>query len=804
MLKRTKILLFIVTIGMGGLVCLLCYSAAASARVVINEVCSNNFSVVYDNNGKSSDYIELYNPSNIPVSLTGYSLSDAPDDLKKCNLDSVVLGPKSYMTIYADGSSRDTVGYAAFEVGKEGETIYLSDAEGEIIDSVEIPELEYNTCYARVCDAGKEWERKQPTPGSSNDVAKAVLFVELEEPVFSHESGFYEGAFELEIAAGEGESIYYTLDGSEPDVTSQKYEVPLRITDASENENVISARGDLVPKGNYIPNFKVDKATVVRAISYCEKTGNISEIGTRTYFVNYEEKAEYAGFPIVSIITDPDNLFDKQTGIYGNGKALEEYINNGGMKDGELLSSYIDDSGKEVYLNTASNAFYSGKGWEREAVIEYFSNERDLEFNREVGIRISGQSTRKMAQKSFNIFARDIYDADTEAFFSFWNDNNNWTTFKLRNGGSDNEGSKIKDPFLQSLVKDRDVATQKSSPCIVFLNGEYWGIYNLRERYKEEYFTNYFGLGHNDIWMIDSGSSSIGDWDAWNHYRSVIDFAEQNDLSDDTNYAEICQMIDVQSLIDFYCINLYIDNIDVAFDKNMSLWRSAEISDEEYKDGKWRWMIYDVDLALEDYKRNTFEESEYWKDNFDLMDEVLMRELLKNEGFRKQFCLSFMDMVNETFIYESVHLKLLDWVDVYKEQVIKDHQRFYGAETGEAEYDAYIAEIDDFFRYRKDYIVEHMAEEFGLTGTKERVVLETNLPEGGEVIINTLQLNLEEKWEGEYYTDYPISVTAVPAEGYRFVGWTGDIRSEETEMTLVIPTGGLVLQAEFEKIKEKD
>ena len=691
----------------------LCFSAQAAQQVRISEVCSNNFSVICDEDGKYSDYVELYNPARVPVSLTGFSLSDDKYELGKCSFDSVILPPGGRFLVWLDGSKGDRVGHASFKISSRGESVYLSDGTGKIIDYVEVPALSYNTVYARADEDPEVWSRCLASAGKEN--AKGGILPEpgLEEPVFSAESGFYGDAFALTIEAGDDEVIYYTLDGSVPTTQSFLYQEPLVIKDASPNENRYAARTDLAGVMDYIPAFCVDKATVIRAIAYDKEKNAASPVATRTYFVGFDRKEEYAGYPVVSLVTDPDNLFDSQAGIYTNGEAMEKYKREAGvLQDGEIPEAYVGGEGNTNYLYMASNAFYRGREWEREAVLDYFDETHAFDFSQGVGIRIAGQSTRSRAQKSFNVYARDIYDAGERLQSAFFNDAR-YTSVKLRNGGSDSEKSKIMDPFLQSLVRDREVSIQGCLPCALFLNGEYWGLYNIRERYQEEYFANHYKISEGNIWMIDSGEISIGSWDAWNAYDEMLRFVEENDMADMGNYQKFCELMDVQSLIDFYCVQLYIDNGDVGFDKNIALWRTAQKGSGEYEDGRWRFMLYDLDGALGSPQTNTFSESVEWKEDFDLMDETLIRSLLLNETFKKQFADTFREMAENDFAYDRVHEKLTEWKERYERQAVKSHQRFVSENFSAGEYDRYMDEIDNFFRERCDYILKYMEEELG-------------------------------------------------------------------------------------------
>lgn len=154
-------------------------------------------------------------------------------------------------------------------------------------------------------------------------------------------------------------------------------------------------------------------------------------------------------------------------------------------------------------------------------------------------------------------------------------------------------------------------------------------------------------------------------------------------------------------------------------------------------------------------------------------------------------------MTNTVFSYERVHEKLEQWRAIYQVQVIKSHQRFIDAGIGEEEYLENIEFIDTFFVKRPDYITKYLAQELSLTGNPEPVRIEMIQPEGGIIEINTAAICPEGEWLGYYYTDYPVTLTAIANPGYEFVGWSSDIQSAEEQITAQIPSGGITLRAEF-------
>lgn len=769
--------------------------AQASCQIVINEVCSNNFSLLTDEEGKYSDYVELYNMSSEEISLDNYYLSDDENHLLKYQLDSVSVPSGGFFIVWLDGMDDPLTGRTGFKISRQGDSIFLSTKKGQIVDSVAVPKLSYNTVYGRLSDGGEGWGIMTATAGNTNTEARAIAPVELEDPVFSAESGFYDKPFQLTITAGGNEEIYYTLDGSDPVVGASLYQGPVEVKDASEQENIYAARTDLSPTRDYTPPFKVDKATIVRAVSYDRKKDVVSRIVTKVYFVGYGQKEEYQELPVFSLVTDPSNLFDGESGIYGNGVALEQYKADGGIVDGKLLENFVDADGDTRQLYMASNAFNDGKEWEKEAVLSCFDSDHEYSFTQNVGIRIAGQSTRSRIQKSLRIYGRNIYD-QTEIFPYEFFPGCSYSTIKLRNGGNNNETVMITDAFLEELAEDRNISIQRSTPCVLFLNGEYWGIYNIRERYGEEYLENHFEADRDNVWIIDSEVVKAGGNDAWEAYNNMLNMVMDCDLTYDDVYEMLCGFIDMQSLIDYCCINLYVNNRDVSFETNTALWRTAEPEESIYGDCRWRWMLYDMDITL--FHDETVPVT--WMEDYVLLNEPLIQKFMINERFRRQFCLTFMDIANTAYAYDTVHERLMEWEKTYEPQVVKSQRRFWDDSFTTEEFGSYIAEIDKFFRDRFSFAMASLAEYFGLNGGLETVSVKNNLPEGGSVRINTALLR-DEEWSGQYFTDYPVTMTAIAQEGYRFVGWRGDIAGQSEQTEVNIPAGGIAIEAVFEKVE---
>lgn len=759
--------------------------------IVVNEVCSNNFSAGHNENGEYADCIELYNPGRYAVTLDGYFLTDDEKEPEKYSLEGLVVPAKGYTLVWLDKE-------CGLRISKDGDRIFLADANrGIYLDQAVIPKLSYDTSYGRVEDGKAKWSIMSPTLGSANDEASLLPAVSLEKPVFETESGFYEEAFSLHLYSRSGEKIYYTLDGSEPDKDSFVYEEPLWIADNSGEENRYASRSDLTPTKSYIPDFPVDKAVVVRAMCYNPATGQASDIVTQTYFIGYRQRTEYAQMPVISLTADPGDLFDNQTGIYGNGAKYEEYLAGGGRKDGEILDQYLDENGETKFRYMASNAFEEGREWERKAVIAYFDENRSHIFTQSVGIRIAGNSTCGAPQKSLNVFARDIYEDGESLPYDFFGEGYAYSSIKLRNGGGNTDKVKFLDAFLEEASRKRNISIQGARPCVVFLNGEYWGIYHIRERYDAQYPAARFGLEPDGVMVVKAGNAVTAPKETLTAYQYMIDVVTECELVYDDTYALASSLVDIQSLIDYCCIHLYLDNRDVAFGYNTALWRTVQ-EGTAYSDGKWRFMLYDMDDCIFP-DSNVWDGRENWMAEHPLLNEPAVLSLLENESFRRQFCISFMDIANETFSYERMHSMLAEWGSLYERQIVKDHKCFYDSAYSREDFWQEVAAMDDFFKGRFGFAMESLAKTFQLEGELTRVKVGVNDTEGGMVTVNTAPLEECSVWEGYYYSDFPVTVMATPREGYRFVSWQGDVSGTEAEVSLSLEDGAVSLQAVFEK-----
>lgn len=612
------------------------------------------------------------------------------------------------------------------------------------------------------------------------------------ELTFSKGSGFYEESFELELYAPAGTEIYYTLDGSDPDENAIKYTDPIYIGEATGNDNIYSMRTDVsagfLEDSQYVaPDYNVDKCTVVRAV-YRDADGNYSDIKTESYFIGYGDKHEYEGLNVISIVTDPDNLFDYDKGIYVLGRTYDEYKNTGEIGP--------------WWWHWSANYNQHGLEWEREADIQIFSKDKELLLNQGCGIRIQGGGSRGLLPKNINLYARKEYDQNSRFYLDLFNTEYMADAVTLF-AGSDDYISKLKDKLAAELVKERAVVTMNFVPFAMFLDGEYWGLYWLTEKYNDTFLSYYYDVKKDNVVMIKNYKLAEGDEKGYDLYKNMIENIYYTDFivqQGQYGYEYVSQLIDMQSFMDYFAIEIYLARYNDWPGGNEGLWRTYEIKDGEYEDGKWRWMLYDVNsggISAELSDVDTFQVTMQNANG----GGMIFAHLCESDEFKKQFAITFMDIANTCFTKERVETIISDYLNLMTEPTLLHLKRFRGTEDVEQFLSA-VADIQSFFDNRRQYIVQYLKEDFGLTGNLVAVEIETNDAAAGSVKINTAKITFNNNnWTGEYYTDYPIMLDAVANKGYRFVRWEQNgFVSDENNIEINLDEDGTLIKAVFEKI----
>ena len=570
-------------------------------------------------------------------------------------------------------------------------------------------------------------------------------------PTPSVPGGYYSDAFVLELNAPAGGRIYYTTDGSTPTTDSLVYTGGIEIADRSAEPNVYKSIRNVVPDWqNYTPSTaSVSKGTVVRAI-YVSPFGERSDVLTQTYFVGLEEPEQ--GLTLSLVFEDAD-MFGTD-GIYVTGEEYDRWYLSGGEGEAPVPNFQKDT--------------------EIPVVTELVGSQGDI-LNQAAGLRLQGNSSRTIPDKRMTLTARQKYSGSTVFDAPIFGEIATHS-FMLKNVAVD--------AMAAELVSDRSVSAQRSVPVRVFLNGEYWEDTYMLERYDSQYFRSHYDVSERlrvkDAGM-DKESRELAGSDVYGEY---IYWIQHTDFADEAQWASFQAETDVQSYIDYISINYFLCNYDFSHWHNHLAWRSAYKSSNPMEDQRWRWCLYDLDAFVgTQYKYPEMPAAEInifappkTSEEYQINQSPLFQVFKQNEQARQQFVISFLDIGNNNFAPERLEPVLVK----------------YGMDQDW---------VKEYFEDRLPCAAKYLAQEFNLTGTLETVTVTTENPQMGSVQVNTSVIDLDDgTWSGQYFTDFPITLTAIANDGYEFSGWKG--AQNETSATITVSMeNGPVLEAVFVESK---
>ncbi len=611
-----------------------------SKHIVINEFMSDNNLTIEDNFGNSSDWIEIFNQDTIAINLKDYCLSDDPDNLLKWRFPEIIIKHNEFLIVYASSLellSNDINVHTNFKISADGEELFLSDPSGTLVDSILAVCLNGDKSYGRKPDGSTTWNYFDfATPGRSNNQSNSLNF--------SHNRGYYAEPITLTIGSETDDSVYYTFDGNEPTHTSYLYTTPLQLGYLDTVSNCFSE----IPTTQDVDAKKMDKweppqgvvtkVHTLRCRSYHNREPS-SPIYSQTYFIESTVMEHYS-MPLISLITPPKGLFDDSLGIYVPG----------------------------IYANPnnpwTGNFYKKGIEWERPVHIEYFETDGNVGFYQDAGLRIHGCSTRKRPQKSLRLIARNEYG---KRYFKYQllpqKNVTEYKRFILRTPMSKYYGSKFKDAFIHHVMRDLDIEVQDYRPVIVFLNGEYWGIHNLRDYIDEHYLAAlYEGIDKDKINIL-SNNSQIKEGTNF-YYNQLINYINSHDLSVQKNYEYVKTKIDINNYIEYMLTVMFCANTDWP-GNNILYWQPDN-------NGKWRWILNDLDQGFRNPEIDMFRfatatdgpsfPNPPWST-------LLFRKLLENAEFVQEFICIGDKLLNTTFSEDSIMIKTYEFEQLYEPEM---------------------------------------------------------------------------------------------------------------------------------------
>ncbi|MGI6454201.1 MAG: CotH kinase family protein [bacterium] len=614
-----------------------CVLSAWTEPLRINEILTAT--TLEDEAGVSLEWIEIYNPGPDSIDLSQYSITDDPDEKQKWLLPPVTLPPDSYFLVMATGY--DVIDadeyHANFQLDKEGEFIGIFSVDSSPVDTINYPPQAVDVSYGRSLDDPEHWVYfHETTPRAPNS---REHFLGFTRPVsVSPAGGVYSEPVNVSVLSlEEGVTLRYTLDGSLPTASSAEYQSPLRISD----DTVLRVRA-------FRPDYEPGRTV------------------THTYLFD-----EPTPLPILALSTNPSHLWDRRTGIYANATA-------------------------------------HGIAWERPVATEMFDDTGKRWFQVDAGIRIHGGASRERSdKKSFRLYYRSAIGPSRLEFPVIPSTSvSSFDRLILRAGYNDSwvhwdaEQRRlavyISDELGRRLHEDMGYVVSHGTFVNLYINGEYFGIYNLVERIDEEFLRSYYDYDEWDI--LTSDELKEGDYLAWNQLQN---FVNRNDLSVQRNFDRLTEMIDLDQITAYYILNIYVQNHDWPHHN----WYAAR---ERSPQGKWKLFVWDIEDSFSsgasrgEYNLNTFERAR----QVDFLG-TLFRRMLSNSQYQQYFIQRMEHYFETTLKKEHLLMRLDELADQVRDAMPMEAQRW----NRNMNLDIWEAALDNARRFidlREDVVRNHV------------------------------------------------------------------------------------------------
>lgn len=573
--------------------------------------------------------------------------------------------------------------------------------------------------------------------------------------------------------------------GFNPNINFSQEAINLTLSSPIKNATIYYTKDGATPNESsdkYQNPIEIKESTTLKFVLY-KKGKQLGAVQTHDVFINTQHD-----LAVISLSTDPVNLWDEEIGIY-----------------------------------TEKNYAKKGKEWERNGVINFYEEDGTRGFSREVGIRIHGGGTRGLPQKSFRILITNKENNQTLKYPLFPDGKvQNFNSFILRNAGGDWSHTHLRDALMQEIVEDANLTVdlQDYRPAVLYLNGQYWGLYDIRERYDQDYFSNHYGADAKRVNIyyvphdvgVDRGRIKLDegkDTGGVELYNKLFDQTKSCQSCTDLNNLQ--QYLDPINYRDYLITELHFNNFDWPYG-NAKLWRYETNAFEPNApyglDGRFRWLLFDLDVGFgagkqseEDMQRSA--RANPYQDRL-VDDHFPFRNLFYNYSFANEFVNQYADLLNTSFKYENVVAKIDELAGAIDSEMPRQIERWHNKETWPGiinnqenidkiksigsyeEWKNNVELLKVYAYWRPIYMKEHTIKFFNLSGMSN-ISINTNNPACGSIKVNSIVIDKEQMpWVGEYFNDVRIDVEAISSAGCKFVSWTGDIESDNEKINFLL------------------
>lgn len=723
----------------------------AHASIVINELMPKNVTYKVDDTYQFSGWAELYNNGAEDVDISLYFFSDSLPLPTKWQINkNVILKPGDYVVVYFDANEENDPLHANFKLPARKGCLYLSNEKGSIIDKMAYDTTYRNISYGRIVDGGEKLGYfLKATPNAAN-ASNSAATVKTAAPQFNLTPGFYQGNQNVEIsAADQSAKIYYTTNGDEPTTKSNLY----------------------------TGSISISHNTPLRAIAV--KDGEMSsDVTTGTYFINETVNK----LPIVSIVSDSLLLYGDELGLLV-----------AGVNGKDPVPDYC--SGPDKFANYWND-------WDRPCNFELFDQGKTERLNQELKIGNFGACSRTKYIKSIKVNAGKVY-GPKELNYSIFSEKPNlqWKSVVLRNSGNDYGRSYLRDGFMQTLlIGQLDIDHQAYQPSMVFINGSFYGMLNIRERTNKDFIWSNYGLDEDEFYINEGKRANEPD----SKYNELLLLAEymnnliQKDDTDSLNsqwtYDQIDRRIDINEFLNYFMAEIYYNNTDWP-GGNIKCWKKKG-NDAQKTDGKWRWILYDTDFGYSLYGTNYNSNGMTTATEHPLFGAFIENELLK-EKFLAKNCVHLVT----TFKPERAKHILDSLVNNIKPDVDRYIKKISSVGKIEANFESDINSMRTFAEKRPNYLFRRIAKYFNRDTLPIHIYSDLA---SAKFSINEEPIKISD-FNSYFFTNTNYRIKAIEPKGYRFDHWEISIGDSAYTSENIVCTGtfkGEKFKAVY--VKDKD